>query len=208
MKGLIMKEFIMFKKSWIITAILILIFSIYSITTALPMCLILTPLFSAVTFGSFAHDEQSRWLQYSVAMPYGRKKYVSSKYLSQLLSLLFSMVIITVLWVVSSVINGDFNTELLGVILWSACVAGLIYPMIILPVTMAFSSSTSRLFFLIINGAIGGLGGVTVTDDSFLNTVLTSKITSVTPFVILAVIVALYLLSWGLSIKIYEKRDL
>lgn len=208
MKGLLVKELIEFKKRWIVTAIMVLFFSIYSITVALPMCLILPMLISAVVFGSFIHEEQSKWRQYSIVMPYGRKKYVSSKYLAQTLSLLLSIVIIVMLWVISSVKSGFFDKELLAVLLLLACVAGLVYPLIIFPVTMAFSSSTGRLFFLIINGAVGGLSGMTVTDDSFLNTVLTSKITSVTPFVILAVIVAAYLLSWGLSIKIYEKRDL
>ena len=187
---------------------MILVFSIYSITVALPACLILPPLLSAVVFGSFIHEEQSKWRQYSIVMPYGRKKYVSSKYLAQILSLLLSIVIIAMLWVISSVKNGVFDTELLAVLLLLACVVGLIYPLVIFPITMAFSSSTGRFFFLIINGAIGGLSGVTISDDSFHNTVSTSKITSITPFVILAVIVALYLISWGLSIKIYEKRDL
>lgn len=208
MKGLMVKELIEFKKRWIITAIIILVFSIYSITVALPMCLILPPVLSAVVFGSFIHEEQSKWRQYSIVMPYGRKKYVSSKYLAQILSLLFSMVIIAILWVISSVKNGVFDTGLLVVLLFSACVVGLIYPLVIFPITMAFSSSTSRLFFLILNGAIGGFSGMTITGDNFINAVSTSKITSITPFIILAVIVAVYLLSWVLSIKIYEKRDL
>lgn len=208
MKGLIIKELIEFKKRWIITAIMILVFSVYSIIAALPICLILTPFFSAVVFGSFIHEEQSKWRQYSIVMPYGRKKYVSSKYLAQIMSLLFSMVIIAVLWVISSVKNGIFDAGLLVVLLVSACVAGLIYPLVIFPITMAFSSNTGRLFFSILNGAIGGFIGVTITDESFINTVSTSKITSITPFIILAVIAAVYLLSWILSIKIYEKRDL
>lgn len=208
MKGLIVKELIEFKKRWIITVIIFLIVSIYSVTVAFPVCIIMTPLFSVVVFGSFTHDEQSKWLQYSIAMPYGRTRFVSSKYLAQLLALLFSLVVITLLWVVSSIKNGNFNTELFGVILWAACVAGLIYPMMLIPVSMAFSSNASRLFFIIVNGVIGGLSGATIADESFLNTFSTSKITSITPLVILAIIAAMYLLSWGISIKIYEKRDL
>lgn len=208
MKGLIVKELIEVKKRWIITTIMILVFSICSITGALPTCLILPMLLSAVVFGSFVHEEQSKWRQYAIVMPYGRKKYVSSKYLMQILSLLFSMVIIAVLWVISSVKNEVFDTGLLAVLLLSACVVGLIYPLIIFPVTMAFSSSTSRFIFLFLNGVIGGLSGITITDDNIINAVSTSKITSITPFIILAVIIALYLLSWVLSIKIYEKRDL
>lgn len=208
MKGLIVKELIEFKKRWIITAIMILVFSIYSITVTLPMCLLLTPFLSAVVFGSFIHDEQSKWRQYSIVMPYGRKKYVSSKYLAQILSLLFSMVIIAVLWVISSIKNGIFDIGLFIALLFSACVAGLIYPLVIFPITMTFSSSTSRLFFSIINGFIGGFTAVTIMDEDFINTLSTSKITSITPFIVLAVIVSVYLLSWVLSIKIYEKRDL
>lgn len=208
MKGLLVKELIEFKKSWIIIAIVILAFSIWSIVAFLPVCLILPMIFSAFALGSVMRDEQSRWRQYSIAMPYGRKEYVLAKYLAQILSLLISIVIITVLWGISSVKMGFFDKELLTVLLLSACVVGIVYPLIMFPITMAFSSNTSRLFFLILNGFIGGLGGTTLSNDRFINTVLTSKITSLTPFVILAVIVALYLLSWGLSIKIYEKRDL
>lgn len=208
MKGLMVKELIEFKKSWIITAIIILAFSIWSIVAFLPVCLILPMFLSAFTFGSVMRDEQSRWRQYSIAMPYGREKYVSAKYLAQILSLLLSMVIIAVIWVISSVKMGFFDKELLAVLLLLTCVVGLVYPLIMFPVTMVFSSNMGRLFFLVLNGFIGGLGGATVTEDSFINTVSTIKITSVTPFVILAVIVAAYLLSWGLSIKIYEKRDL
>lgn len=208
MKGLMVKELIEFKKSWIIIAIIILAFSIWSIVAFLPVCLILPMILSAYMFGSVMREEQSKWRQYSIAMPYGRKEYVSAKYLAQILSLLISIVIITVLWGISSVKMGFFDKGLLTVLILLACVVGLVYPLIMFPITMAFSSNTGRLFFIIFNGAIGGLGGATISDDSFINTVLIGKITSLTPFVILAVIVAAYLLSWGLSIKIYEKRDL
>ncbi|MDE5854161.1 MAG: ABC-2 transporter permease, partial [Ruminococcus sp.] len=71
MKGLIIKEFIMFKKHLFTFGLIILVFSVTSIFAENSLYLILPVFLSILPVNFMALDEQSKWNQYSLALPYG-----------------------------------------------------------------------------------------------------------------------------------------
>ena len=91
MKGLITKELIALKKQLFILSILIIAFSAASIWGELSFCMVIPMFLSIFSINSLTMDEQSKWQQYSISLPYSRKTIVSSKYVTTLIVLTISV---------------------------------------------------------------------------------------------------------------------
>lgn len=215
MKGLILKDLIMLKKQWISYLFMVGGFAVASIGN-ISFGLIMTVIMSILPINMMSLDEMSRWQQYAVVLPYGRKNIVSSKYIFYVMNTLFSMAILTIIYIISSIVKPETEISL-PIILIGGLVAGNIYPLIMLPLVFKFNSSTGRTILIIISMIFGGIiGGLTsalafqeIDGETNINETLINIFNSpFLPVVIIAVIAVLYLISWAISVKIYEKRDL
>lgn len=215
MKGLILKDLIMLKKQWISYLFMVGGFAVASIGN-ISFGLIMTVIMSIVPINMMSLDEMSRWQQYAVVLPYGRKNIVSSKYIFYVMNTLFSMAILTIIYIISSIVKPETEISL-PIILIGGLIAGNIYPLIMLPLVFKFNSSTGRTILIIISMIFGGIiGGLTsalafqeIDGETNINETLINIFNSpFLPVVIIAVIAVLYLISWAISVKIYEKRDL
>lgn len=217
MKGLITKELIMLKKQWISLTLMIIAFSASAIFGEISFALILPVIMSIFPINLTAMDEQSKWQQYAIALPYGRKTIVSSKYVFYIINTLISMVILTVVYIISCIVNKETGISLMS-LLFSGLVMGNIYPLIMLPLVFKFNSTTGRTILMIISCIFGGLiGGTTsmlLASDDIINDIIGNEAiiniftSPLIPVVIIAVVIVLYLISWQISVRIYEKRDL
>ena len=214
MKGLIIKEFIMFKKHLFTFGLIILVFSVTAIFAENSLYLILPVFLSILPVNFMALDEQSKWNQYSLALPYGRKNIVSSKYIFSFILTLISMMILTVVYIISHFINSEAGINLTYLLFWSF-VMGNIYPAIMIPLAFKFNATNSRTILLVINCIFGGIvGGATTILVSLDNKVTIYKTlfklfnSPILPVVIIAAIILLYFISWAIVVKIYEKREL
>lgn len=215
MKGLILKDLIMLKKQWISYLFMVGGFAVASIGN-ISFGLIMTVIMSILPINMMSLDEMSRWQQYAVVLPYGRKNIVSSKYIFYVMNTLFSMAILTIIYIISSIVKPETEISL-PIILIGGLIAGNIYPLIMLPLVFKFNSSTGRTILIIISMIFGGIiGGLTsalafqeIDGETNINETLINIFNSpFLPVVIIAVIAVLYLISWAISVKIYEKRDL
>ena len=214
MKGLIIKEFIMFKKQLFTFGIIILVFSVTAIFAENSFSLILPVSLSILPVNFMTLDEHSKWNQYSLALPYGRKNIVSSKYIFSFILTLISMMILTVVYIISHFINSEAGINLTYLLFWSF-VMGNIYPAIMIPLAFKFNATNSRTILLVINCIFGGIvGGATTILVSLDNKVTIYKTlfklfnSPILPVVIIAAIILLYFISWAIAVKIYEKREL
>ncbi len=210
MKGLLLKEFFMLKKNWITLIIFFLAFGAGGIG-ANNLMSFLFPLFTAILlYGHINYDEMSKWQQYSIALPYGRKTIVSSKYIAMAIGAVVSTVFLIIFYVFSIILGKaeySFNS-LLGYIVLSL-VIGIIYPTFFLPLAYKFNSEKGRTIMLFLNGASGGIAVFLL--SAIEGTGILAKLsnyTNILPYIAIAAVLVLFALSWVISIRIYEKRDL
>ncbi len=210
MKGLITKELIALKKQLFILSILIIAFSAASIWGELSFCMVIPMFLSIFSINSLTMDEQSKWQQYSISLPYSRKTIVSSKYVTTLIVLTISVLILTICYFISGFVNSEHSIKL-SLLISGGMFTGAVYPILFFPLALKLSSLNGRTVLFIINAVFGGILGASVC--TFLDSEFSSGISVFNKFeflslIIFTVIVVLYLISWIISIKIYEKRDL
>ncbi len=210
MKALLLKELIMLKKG---AATLLIFLGCFGLIgpAGNPTMLLLIPLFSAVLlYGHINYDEQSKWQQYSIALPYGRKMIVSSKYLTMVIAAVFSTVLVVLLYGVTVAIGkAEFTLkDLIGYAILSLAI-GIIYPTFFLPLAYKFNSEKGRLIMMFLNGASGAIAVflLSVIEATGIVAKL-SNYTNILPYIAIAAVLVLFALSWLISVKIYEKRDL
>lgn len=212
MKGLLLKELFMIRKSWFAFTIMIVAFANIGILSGESGMLLFLPLFMSIWSVSLMNmDEMSRWQQYALVLPYGRKKIVSSKYLMMLIMNGVSFVFVVLSYLVSVALGKvDFSADLLFTLILLSLVVGLVYPSFLLPLVYKLNTEKGKMVLMIINGTIGGISSfffIQIIEISVFGDIF-SNIAGFLPFIIFAVVAVLYLLSWQLSIKIYEKKDL
>lgn len=208
MRGLIVKEFIMFRKSLIPILIFVAILSMAGIFGVSSMLMVL-PLWLAAFQMSFMNaDEMSHWQQYSIALPYSRKNIITSKYAVALVIAVVSAVLVSGLYGLSAVLgNTEFSAYVFLTVVVCSLVTGVFYSMFMIPFILKFNSQKGRAVMMIINGAVGGFS-VAIMDDDVLESLVRLNSEAVfMPLIVLAVVAVLFVLSWQLSVKIYEKRD-
>lgn len=152
-----------------------------------------------------AYDERDKWTQYSGTLPCSRAQLVSAKYL---IGLLFAAAALTVSIAATAVrmaVQGGVRWEQLGIICAVLCMLGLIGPSLILPFVFRYGSEKGRIAFYVLVGA-GTAAGVLLTGAGFQFPFLTGGIGM--PAAVCAAAAVLYLLSWRISIHVYQKREL
>ncbi len=208
MKGLLLKELYTFRKNWITMLIFLGTAVLNGILLGNVRVLMFIPLLLSVWSVNFmSADEISRWQQYSIVLPYGRKTIVSSKYLIILILNICSLVIVSVCYALSYVIGKtEFSWDSLVMILISSAVVGFFYPIVGLPLNFRFNSVKGRQLVAIVNLVISGLIVLLITMTQDI-TSIPEKITVYIQLIVAAILV-LFVLSWLLSVRIYEKKDL
>lgn len=208
MKGLLLKELFMIRKSGFAFAILSGAFIFSGIFSGEPSILLMIPLFMSIMIFSFLNsDEMSKWGQYSLALPYGRKKIVSSKYSTILILNAFSiLVVLSSYFVAVAIGKTEFSAELLFILLIFSVIVGLFYPSIILPLSYKFNTEKSRIIIMIASGVIGGVSAFFMEMQVMMD--ILDSISEYIYIIIFAAVILLFVGSWFLSMKIYDKKDL
>ena len=206
MKGLLLKDFYMAKRhfGWftlVIAAMLIMSCMVEDMQIFLIYPMIVS---NIIPVSLMAYDEHDKWEQYSGTLPYTRAQVVTGKYLvSVCLGVAFFLLSMAVA-IVRMQMYGQFILEAwmrMGAIL---LMLGCLAPILMLPVVFKFGAEKGRIIYLAILGVICGvLMGLDVKGISL------STMHNLWPIVaVLGVMVALSALSWRLSIRFYQKRDL
>lgn len=210
MKALLLKELLMIRQRYITLIMFIIMFCGYGLSGNFGVLPMASAFYGMFLFGHLNYDEQSKWQAYSIAMPYGRKTIVSSKYVAMLISALFSTALTDVtLAIAAAAGKAEISAELFVVYTVTSLVIGLVYPLFLLPIAFKFNAEHSRMVMILVSCVMGGLLGVCASSN-FTTKALAkfSEYSNILPLILLAVAVVLFALSWFASVKIYEKRDL
>ncbi len=207
MKALLLKEFLLLRmyKIWFI--ILIAVFGLFGIFV--PYGSLFIPFYLSIAVcGNINNDEKSKWTIYSHSLPFERKEYVFAKYISAFIIALAGVVIIVVTALISSLFDHSlYNIELLFFLCAVSVGISLVPLSVYLPFAYRFNSQVGGIVLAIVYfGAIMCLPVVFIT--CIMGEMLGVVHAISTSLIAMAVIIAIFLLSWFISVKIYEKRDL
>lgn len=206
MSGLLLKDFYMLLKDCRWNLVMILIFGVAGAFSDNIFWLVWPVMICGLLPGTvMGLEEQSGWLAYADTMPWSRKTVVAEKYV---LMLLLTLGITLLMAVVYTVTGGLEKMELsITDMLAMSLIIGTVPSCIMLPVNFKVGSTKGRIWYLIalgVAGGIGGLSGALLIDQGAglpQNVGDFYWVLFVLPLAVLAV-------SWWLSVKFYEKREL
>lgn len=218
MKGLLLKDFYMmvkYCKTYLFFVIIFLVLTITDRSNSVSSNSLFFVFYPCILVGLIpvtllSYDERSKWNEYSGTLPYSKAQMVSAKYL-------IGMIIFGVLFVLSGIaqavkmsINGTFSfgdyLVLMEMILIISCVTS----SFMLPVIFKLGTEKGRITYLAMIVLI--CVGCFVAADYLNPLKLHFQITKSLPLegillLICIASIALYALSWYLSIVFYKKRE-
>lgn len=213
MKGLITKELYIIKNSFVRQFGIVLIFAVVGAVADIEFFLLYIPmLLGIIPVTLMTIDETSRWSQYSLSMPVNRKKIVTSKFIITMLLALAANTVVTMAELVRMIYHKHFDSESMILIIIISALISLLFPSVMYPFLFRFGTAKGRtIFLLIIALFIGVMGAIFSSSDSISLTIkFHSYFTNVYVFSAAAImlLVIVVSVSWFISVKQYEKREL
>ena len=202
MKGLLLKDLYMtgkYCKPYIFIVILFTILSGY--TTQVFMHIYPLVFVSMIPFTLGAYDEKSKWNIYCDTFPVSRKTVVSSRYVLTLIFVGATLILSIVSYIVSTFISNGFDARSYLSIVAMMLLVSFVNTSVILPIYFKFGTEKARIIYMVGVGATTGITmGVSVG--------MSDDLTAINPFVWIMISLALYGLSWIVSINLYENKEL
>ncbi len=205
MKGLLLKDFYQAAKycrSYLLICLVFLGISLFAPDSNDFFVVYPCLLAGMVPVNLIAYDTSSRWEIMSLTMPWSRAQLVSAKYLMGLLCEVCA-IFLTVLCQ-GLKMGAAFSIGAMGELFATLLSIALLLPALMLPLIFKLGVEKGRVFYL---GGIGvimalvGIGYARIAESGIHWDI------SVPPMLIPLISIVLYILSWRLSIRFYEKRD-
>lgn len=201
MKGLLLKDWyltIKYGKMQLIFAVVYGVIGAFlpeaNAFVALPVMLI-----ALLPHTIYAYDEREKWTDYVRSLPVTDAQYVTGKYL-------YGTICLAVYFALLAVANLAFRTEGFTGQFMMFFVGGLLIPSIMMPFMFRFGTEKGRLAYLIVFGssmaAALALANLSFFDDAAAN----AEWLGLPWWALCLIVVALYILSWRLSIVLYRSR--
>lgn len=212
MKTLLLKEWYTARVSFLSYCLLSLVF----LTVSLFAFHIFFVLYPAYILGGIfqisllSYDEKNGWLSYGATLPYTRRQLVEAKYLAGLIPLLASLLVPLLLQGGRALLAGGIDgRELFAVPVLALC--GAACNSLCLPVVFRYGAKKGGFVYYLMVGTLCGASGAMALKKDGAGRGFFAWITSlpwpVLPGITLASILLL-LLSFTLSVRFFEKREL
>lgn len=208
MKGLLLKDLYMMRKYMRSYLILLIVFAAISVVDSDNMFFAFYPslLSGMVPASLLAYDERSKWDVYVGTMPCTRAQIVSAKYvlgaLLQVLVILLSVIVQGIHMTAAGTFDWSGFMAMVQMLLILGCLAS----SITLPFMFKFGVEKGRMAYYVMVGLV--CGGSAIGASMFRDKMQMEAVSNL-PLVLLSLTaVGVYALSWVLSIRFYEKREL
>ena len=213
MKGLLTKELLVLFRTNKMQLIFIVMFIILGVFLKNQVYIMFVPLLlPMLTKQVLAVDETSKWDRYSACFPVDRKKIVTSKYLVILISALIAVALTAVSFTLMKYIKTTvFDDTVIDIkaYLGIAVAESLILPSLAYPFDFKFGTAKGRIMYYIVVGVgVAGISASMMGISSKEN--LLSKISnpSTLALICVAASVVVFAVSWFISSKVYEAREI
>ena len=201
MKGLLLKDLYMIKKYCRLQLLFVAFILAGSLLTTNVFFIFYPCLISGIIpVTLLSYDELSKWNEYSYALPYKKSQIVSVKYIIGMIAQILMFIISGVIYAVKIFVLNNFL-----VLMATLFVISFLMPSITLPFMFKMGAIKGRIAYIVVIfvyfAGVGVFSAYLV--DGYIKIISFSGIITI---VCLAVI-ALYALSWRLSIAFYKKRE-
>lgn len=217
MKGLIIKDFIILKKTMKMFLIISVLYFFIAISTDDPYFFtsMMTVLLAITTISLFSYDNMAKWDVYALTMPIDRRKIIEARYLTMLLLTLTGAAVSTVMTAVISLYSKNDLSAQNFINIGYASLAIILIMSIMIPFVIKMGVERARLIFvtvyivplilitllkrmvekqsLVIPDWLGNAAEVVIKNINIVGPVT----------VLLALLVSYYI-----SLSIYKKKDL
>lgn len=211
MKGLLLKDLYIITKYcrfYLIAVPVITMVSMFYPETFTGLSMSLSIMAITLTMTTMAYDERSKWTEYCCTLPYSKVQVVSSKYIMGLLGEAAVILFILLSMILQLMITGTENILLCLAVCGAIFLVGCILTAIVMPLVFRLGTEKARIaliiIFVIFLSVIIALNPDEITVAGAENFVIPPVLFIALP----AAAVALYILSWYLSIVIYKKREI
>ena len=208
MRGLLLKDIYMAAKYCRAYLLLAVVFIPVSFASSENLFMIFYPclLCGMIPVNLLGYDERSRWLSYSQTMPYSRAQIVNAKYIMGLGAQIIMIILTGIAQAIRMSTQGIFQLQGYLVLMLLLLVMSLLSSSITLPFMFKLGVEKGRMAYYITIGIVCG-GSVVV--SRMLTGKTSAQIELNSTLLLLALIgVAIYALSWYLSIVFFNKREL
>lgn len=206
MKGLLLKDWYVMKKTCRAYLLLVVVFLSISVFGGENVFMVFYPamLVGMIPVTLLGYDERCKWQLTCAAMPCTRAQFVSAKYLIGLLAQLATLGLTALAQALRMTLNGGFHWLTWGTLLAVLLAMSLLTAAITPPLMFRFGVEKGRILYCVTVGLM--CGGSTIIG---LSGALDAAPFTVTALVgMVAAAAAVYALSWRLSIALYQKREL
>lgn len=207
MNGLLIKDYYMalkYAKGYFLISI---IFGIISIMGSDNMFFALYPAMLGGLFSVsiMAYDEKSGWNSYAAILPCTRRMIVTEKYIFAVLFIIPIAVINSAAIIAGEMMRGGSMAEA-GMIILTMLSVAIIFPSIMLPASLKFGVEKGRIIFYIvivlISASFPVIFNIIGSDGD------TSPVVLPYGFQTFIIAVIIMVLSWFVSVRIYEGKDI
>lgn len=206
MKGLLLKDFYVFKKNCMLYLLAIIGFIIASVFIDGSFYILYPCIFAGmIPVTLMAYDEQSKWNQYCGTLPCSKTMIVSEKYLIGLLAQVATLLLSGIVQS-TRLINGDIGADAYLFQMITALFTSLALPSFVLPVMFKLGVEKGRIvyIFLLVVVAIMCFGVIELIQSPATPYLIPSGLPLLVPC---PVAIGIYVLSWLLSVSIYKKKE-
>ncbi len=152
------------------------------------------------------YDERSKWSNYCGTLPYTKTQIVSGKYLIGLFAQISVIIISALVQAVRMNISGSFDSKSCLTLIAFLIILSCLSSSVSLPFIFKFGVEKGRLAYYIMIGVV--CGGSVIATRVFENIETAEFSSDALLPILLVTAVAVYALSWYLSIVFYKKREM
>ena len=155
-----------------------------------------------------AYDQNGRFSAYSAALPVTKGQIVGGKYLIGLCGMVLAELLSMAALAAAQLLWGTVTVQLTVATLLQVAMLTLLGNIILLPLTYRFGYQKARYVYYLCIGLLASFMGYFVSSgDNALNSLLPAQGSLLVLVVVLATALALYALSWRLSVAWYGKAE-
>ena len=207
MKGLLLKDWYMMKKYCRYYLFVSIGFIILSMISSGNMFFVFYPclLCGMIPVNLLGYDERSRFTEYVGTLPYTKTQIVSAKYLIGLFTQIAMLIVICAAQGVKMGIEGTFVMKEFLVLMMLLLVIASVASSLTLPFIFKYGVEKGRGAYYVMIGVVcaGSIIATTIFKEGLQNEI---QLNAVLPIACI-VGVAIYVVSWCLSIMFYKKRE-
>ena len=155
-----------------------------------------------------AYDQNSRFSAYCAALPVTKGQIVGGKYLIGLCGMVLAELLSMAALAAAQLLWGTVTVQITVATLLQVAMLTLLGNIILLPLSYRFGYEKAKYVYYLCIGMLGGLMGIAVSSGGILlNSILPAHGSALVGVVVLAVVLALYAVSWRLSVAWYGKAE-